>query len=212
MSLFEDRLNEYLGAATDTTDIRAVVRRCWFYDFLDFPLRLWDGKGRLFTEDGSEWYGTVNNRDENVHRTPGLADGRDGTAPSYEFTFGYLDAETYEALKTEQHRVNGRTLTCYLALFENGEGLRPGTPIDFLKSVTMESSKFDERLAVEGSSVVRRYSITILAKDGNSGRSAIPGRSYADTHQKRYARELGVELDRGAEFLAGLANRTYKKP
>jgi hypothetical protein len=212
MSLFEDRLNDYLGGVDDATDIRAVVRRCWFYDFDGIPTRIWQGKGKLYTSDGNEWLGTIDANGNDVHQTPRLSDGRDGTAPTYEFRFGYIDRDTYEALKSDQALVAGRPLVCYLALFRNGEGLRPETPIDFFKELTMQSTKFEERLVLEGTSMVRRYLVTVIAKDGNSGRSSIPGRSYADTHQKRYARELGVELDRGAEFLAGLANRTYKVP
>lgn len=210
MSLFEEKLDEYIGEPEDNTEIRAMVRRCWFFDFVDAPVRMWQGKGKLFTSDGNEWLGTVDVNGVDMLRTPRLSDGRDGTAPTYEFGFGYVDQATYEALKADQSRAAGRSLTCWLALFEAGEGLRPQTPIEFFKELTMLSTKFEEKIFLEGTSLVRRYYLTIIAKDGNSGRSSIPGRTYADTMQKAYARSLGVDLDRGAEFLAGLANRTYK--
>lgn len=212
MSLFDDRLNEYLGDATDVTDIRAVVRKAYFYDFYGFPTRMWNGKGKLYTSDGNVWLGTIDNDGNNVHQAPRLSDDRDGTAPTYEFKFGYVDEATYDGLKADQALVAGRPLTIYRVLFQNGDGLRPKTPIRFAKQVTMESTKFEEVLVGEGTSLVRRYSASVIAKGGNAGRSNVPGRSYADTQQKRYAASLGVALDRGAEFLPGLANRTYKRP
>lgn len=216
MSAFEDKLNEYLGVATDKSDIRAIVRPCYYYDFDGAPVRMWRGRGKLHTIDGEAsehtWLGTIDGDGNDMHRVPRLSDGRDGTAPTYEFGFGYLSEEHYQAAKANRDMVRDRPLTIYLALFEAGEGLRPQTPIEFYKELTMISARFDESLRLEGTSLIRRYSLTIIAKDGNAGRSNVPGRTYADTMQREYARSLGVELDRGAEFLASLANRTYKQP
>lgn len=44
MSAFYDQIDEILGAATDLTDMVPTVRKCWFYDFVDEPVRLWDGR------------------------------------------------------------------------------------------------------------------------------------------------------------------------
>lgn len=212
MSLFETRLDEYLSGSTDTTDLRAMVRRLWDFDFDGIRIRLWEGQGLLHTEDGNTWLGTKTPK-ANYLQVPRLSDGRDGTAPIYQFGFGYVDKATYQALKADQTKVYNRPLTCYLALFQGpDEGLRPNTPIEHYKSLTMLSSAFEEKLVMDGRTLVRRYRITVQAKDGNSGRSQVPRRTYADTMQKEYAKQLGVELDRGAEFLAGLANRTYKVP
>jgi len=210
MSLFDDRLEEYLGDADSQSDIRAIVRRCWFYDIQGIPIRMWQGQGRLFTSDGNIWLGTVDAAGNDVHKTPRISDGRDGTALTYEFSLGYLDQETYEGIKADQNRIAERPLTCYLALFRLGGGLRPDTPIEFFKEFTMMSARFDETLDLVDTSLVRRYKVTVIAKDGNSGRSSTPSRTYTDTMQKEYARQLGVENDRGCEFIAGLANRTYK--
>ena len=68
-----------------------------------------------------------------------------------------------------------------------------------------------ESISREDRTFVKRYKITVIAKDDNFGRSDSPRRTYADTMQKEYAKGLGVALDRGAEFLAGLAYRTYKQ-
>jgi len=219
MSAFYDQINEVLGNAEDVTDIVATVRKCWLYDFKDEPVRLWDGQGNFIDIDGNEWLGTVDANGGNLHKTPSLQDGRDGTSASYTFTLnipsipGEDTLELYNALKADQSKVFGRALTCYLVLFQEGEGLRPGTPISFYKEMTMFSPKFSETIERSSSgSIIKTYSASITAKDNNHGRSETPDRTYADTMQKRRAQQLGVSIDRGAEYLALLANRTYQVP
>lgn len=221
MSAFYDLIDEIVGAADSTTDIVATVRKCWLYDFAVEPVRLWDGQGNFTDSDGNEWLGTVSENGANLHRTPALQDGRDGTSASYTFSFNIptipgQESEIlalYNGLKSEQGNVFGRTLTCYLALFVEGEGLRPGTPLSFYKELIMFSPKFDETIDRSASgAIVKTYTMSITAKDNNSGRAEAPDRTYADTMQKRRAAQLGVSVDRGAEYLALLANRTYQVP
>lgn len=221
MSAFSDQVDEILGAADSSTDIVATARKCWFYDFKDDPVRLWDGQGDFIDIDGNEWTGTVDANGNNHHKAPALQDGRDGTSASYTFSFnipttpGHEDEALYlyNGLKSEQDKVFGRKLTCYIVLFIEGEGLRPNTPLSFYKEMTMFSPKFSETLARSPSgSIVKNYTASITAKDNNHGRNETPGRSYADTMQKRRANQLGVAVDRGCEFLALLANRTYQIP
>ena len=219
MSEFYDVLEEYLGEDDALTDIRAVVQRLWFYDFVGTPLRLWSGKGRLFTTDGNEWLGTVDGNDNDHHSTPVIQDGRDGTSATYTFGLtipeipGESQFELYEALKADQALVAGRPLTCYLAVFQMNEGLRPLTPIIFYKQLKMIEPRFSEMVDTDDNmTLVRKYKVSVTAKDGNIGRSNRPAGTYADTMQKRRAAEMGVALDRGCEFLAALANRTYQVP
>lgn len=221
MSAFYDQIDHILGSADSASDIVATVRKCWLYDFAVEPVRLWDGQGTFIDRDGNEWLGTVDSRGGNLHKTPSLQDGRDGTSASYTFSFnvptipGQEDEvlALYNGLKSEQANVFGRPLTCYLVIFIEGEGLRPGTPLSFYKQLTMFSPKFSETIERTSSGVVvKNYSLSITAKDNNHGRSEMPDRTYADTMQKRRAAQLGVALDRGAEFLALLANRTYQVP
>ncbi len=219
MSAFYDQIDEILGAADDVTDIVAMVRKCWLYDFKDEPVRLWDGQGNFIDSDGNEWMGTVDANGSNLHKTPTLQDGRDGTSASYNFSLsipslpGQETLELYNELKADQSKVFGRTLTCYIVLFIDGEGLRPGTPVSFYKQMTMFSPKFDEKIDRSQSGVVvKAYTVSVTAKDSNHGRSETPDRTYADTMQKRRAAQLGVSVDRGAEYLALLANRTYQIP
>lgn len=221
MSEFDDLLEEYLGTEDVLSDIRVVVRRLWFYDFIGFPTRMWSGKGRLFTPGSPaaiEWLGTINEANQDIHVTPRLQDGRDGSSANYQFKMtipdipGESSGELYEALKADQWRVNGQTLTCYLAIFKDGEGLRPTTPIKFFKQLVMRSPTFTEGFTTgAGGVLVRSYSVTVLAKDSNSGRSRVPNRSYTDTCQREYARQLGVtgQDDLGCEYVADLANRTF---
>lgn len=219
MSAFYDQINAILGAADDVSDIVATVRKCWFYDFKDDPVRLWDGKGSFVDSHGHEWLGTISPSGANIHTTPSLQDGRDGTSASYTFTLnipnvaGQDTVALYDGLKADQSKVFGRALTCYLVLFIEGEGLRPSTPLSFYKEMTMFSPKFSETIQRASSGVVtKNYTVSVTAKDNNHGRSETPDRTYADTMQKRRAAQLGVSLDRGSEFLALLANRTYQVP
>jgi len=219
MSDFYDVVDEYLGDDDALSDIRVVVRKCWFYDFTDYPVRLWDGQGKLFTTDGEEWLGSIGPDGINLHKTPALQDGRDGTSATYSMTLNLYDIpgtsarELYEELKTDQWRVSGRTLKVMLVVFKEGEALRPETPITFFKELTMLPPKFSETQDRDDAGrFVKRYSVTVPCKDGNIGRSNVPNGTYADTIQKQRARELGVTLDRGCEFLALLANRTFQIP
>lgn len=219
MSEFYDLIDEYLGDSDSLSDIRVMIRRLWFYDFVDDPVRLWQGKGKLHTSDGNEWLGTIDANDADHHVAPPLQDGRDGSSASYNFSLtipempGQSQFELYEAIKADQAKVAGRSLTCYLAIFKEGEALRPTTPISFFKELTMFSPRFSEKIEVDGEGRVQRvYQVSVVAKDANYGRSETPNGTYADTIQKRRAAEHGVALDRGSEFLALLANRTYQIP
>lgn len=219
MTDFWTTVDEFYGDDDAIDDIRVTVRRLWFYDFNGAPVRMWEGQGKLFTSDGNEWLGTLTQDGTNLHTTPTLQDGRDGTSATYEFTLTIPDLpgeparQTYDQLKEDQWRVNGRSLWCYLAVFKTDEGLRPSTPIIAFKELTMFSTRFNEKLdSPDGKRLERTYEISVVCKDANYGRSNKPNGTYADTMQKRRAAELGVENDRGCEFLAGLASRTYTLP
>lgn len=221
MSEFDDLLEEYLGDADALSDQIVVVRRLWFYDFDGYPTRMWQGKGRLFTSDGNEWLGTVNNFDQDIHVTPRLQDGRNGSSAAYQFSMtlpdipGETAGELYEALKADQNLVFGRNLTCYLAVFKPGEALRPTTPIKFFKQLVMQTPKFSESLSPDSNgTLVRSYKVSLTARDSNFGRASKPNRTYNDTTQREYARQLGAgtPADKGCEFIAALANRTYQIP
>lgn len=218
MTDFHTLLDEYVGAADSIADISATVRRLWFYDFEGYPLRLWQGKGKLYTQDGNEWLGTIDANNNDHHATPAIQDGRDGSSASYEMSLtipsipGQSDFELYNALKAEQGLVAKRKLTSYLAIFKVDEALRPETPIVFYKELTMFSPKFSEKTEFDGGMVKRIYKVSIIAKDDNYGRSSIPNGTYTDTVQKRRAEELGVTGDRGCEYVATLANRTVQIP
>jgi hypothetical protein len=219
VSAFYDLIDDIVGSADSVADIQATVRKCWLYDFRDEPVRLWDGQGNFIDVGGNEWLGTVDANGFNIHKTPSLQDGRDGTSASYSFELTIPNGEgvdplaLYNALKADQAQVSGRTLTCYLVLFVEGEGLRPNAPLSFYKQLIMQAPKFSEAIARDSAGrVTKQYRCSVVARDSNSGRSAVPGRTYADTMQKRRAAELGIAVDKGAEYLALLANRTYQIP
>lgn len=212
---FWDVLEEYLGEQDDVTDIRAIVRRCWFYDFNGYPIRVWQGQGRLYTTDNNEWLGTIDAKGSDLHKVPSIQDGRDGSSATYTFTLNIIDTpgqparQMYDAIKEEQWRVTGRKITCYLGIFKPNEALRPQTPIIFFKEFLMMSPKFSEKIDTdETGAFIKKYSASVVAKDNNFGRSNVPGGKYTDAHQKDRALLQGVTLDRGCEFVALLANKT----
>lgn len=219
MSDFETALNEYYGDATSTDDIRVVCRPCFFFDFDGHPLHVWRGQGLLTTSDGNEWYGSIAGDGNDCLTTPAIQDGRDGTSATYDFSLeipeipGEDTRALYQSLKEDQWRVNGRSIWCYHALFLVDEGLRPVTPIRAFRELTMFSTKFSESVeSPNGKALKLRYKITVSTKDANFGRSKKPGGTYTDTMQKRRAAEQGYSNDRGCEFIAALANRTYTLP
>ena len=215
---FYDVLDEYIGGDDEFTDVRAIVRRCWFYDFVDHPIRVWQGKGKLFTSDGNEWLGTNDANGLDHHKTPTITDGRDGSSARYEMGLNLIDTpgaaatSVYQDIRNEQSRVFGRNVTCYLAIFGINEGLRPQTPIVFFREFTMMNSKFSEKLEFVNGASVKKYQCSVVCKDGNFGRSEIPNGTYSNAVQQERARQLGVETDLGCSFVAALANRTYQIP
>lgn len=218
MSAFDDLIEEMLGDDDALSDIRITVRRLWFYDFAGYPIRMWQGQGKLFTSDGHEWLGTIDANGTDHHKTPSIQDGRDGSSATYNTSMTLFDIpgqtkqQLYESMKSDQSIVFGRSLTAYLAIFKEGEALRPSTPISFFKELTMQSPKFAESIEERNRTIIKKYTVSITSKDGNFGRSNTPNGTYADTIQKQRAKELGVTVDKGSEYLALLANRTYQIP
>lgn len=216
---FNDLLEEYIGDADSLDDIQVVVRRLWFYDFDGYPVRMWQGQGTLITEDGLEWMGTIDANKKDHHKTPSIQDARDGSSGNYQLSMTIIDTggesarELYESLKADQWRVANRKVTCYLVVFKHGEALRPTVPYVFFKELRMMRPKFTERPESNGRGGIKLiYQVSISGRDENFGRARRPNRSYADTMQKQHAKELGVAIDRGCEYLATLANKTMQIP
>lgn len=201
---FETVLLELLGTAADAYDIRAGVRRCYFYDFDGYPVRLWDGQGVL-NAGGYEWLGTIDADGNNHHTAPQIQDARDGASPRYEFGIPYLDRDTFDAMKADQALAQGRELTIYHALFQIGEGMLPTTPLRFTAKLQMMGTQFSEQF----SGGVMMRSATVICRSLEYGRSRTPAGTYTDTAQVERARLLGLGSDSGCSMVAGNAFRTY---
>ncbi|WP_226782757.1 hypothetical protein [Oceaniglobus trochenteri] len=224
MSAFSDFILEQTGTASDAFDIKVVVRRCFFYDFDGYPLRLWDGQGVLTTTMGvggavetpagtlasNEWIGTIDGDGTNRHQSPAVSDQRDGISPRLEFTIPFIDAATYAALKADQDRARGRSITVYRAAFRPGEGIAPQTPIAFSYRLSMKGVSFSRMVSGEPGDERLVYSATVLARGAGEGRSLSPRGTYTDTSQRERARLLGVASDSGCSFVAANAQRTYR--
>ncbi|WP_108482254.1 hypothetical protein [Oceaniglobus ichthyenteri] len=223
MSDFTDYLLDQIGDATDTHDINLRLVNCYFYDFDGVPVRLWDGQGVLVTSTGvgdpvvtpngtiaaNEWLGTFDGRGNNMHQPAAVGDERDGASPRYEFTIPYLDRATFDAIRADQDKAKGRSLTCYHVLVRPGEGLRAGLPIRFAYRLTMRGVTFSESREGAPGAEQRVYSARVLARTGEAGRSLAPRGTMTATSLRERSRQLGVVSDSGADFIAGNAQRTY---
>ena len=200
---FQTELLDAIGTATDAWDIRASTRRCFYYDIAGYPLRIWDGMGVLLA-DAQDWLGTIDQNGTNHHQAPAVRDMRDGASPEYRFTIPYVDSTTFDALKADQALVVVRKVTCYRVIVLEGEGLRPGTALQFAYRLTMRGAEFSERM--EGGKLIR--SATVLAR-GNDGRAKLPNGTMTDAAQTERARVLGLASDSGCSFVAANSSRTY---
>lgn len=208
---FATALLDLTGTAADAYDIKAAVRRCFFYDFTGQPVRLWDGHGVL-QAGGYSWLGTFDANGQNRHQAPAVRDPRDGTAPRYEFSLPFIDQTTFLALKADQSRASGRNLTCYHVLCQVGEGLIPTTELLFSYRLAMRGVQFSERVEGEiGAQTIIR-SATVIAKPLEYGRSRVPAGTFTDTAQNDRARVLGLASDSGCSFVAANSRRTYTIP
>lgn len=205
---FQSALLDLTGSATDAWDIKAIVRRCFLYDFVNAPVRLWDGQGVL-TAGGYDWLGTHDANGRNLHQAPAVRDPRDGTSPRYEFTLPYLDQATFLALKASQTLAAGRDLICYQALFQVGEGLIPTTDLLFSYRLAIRGVQFAERVEGEPASATIIRSASVLAKSLEYGRSRMPNGTFTDTAQQERARQLGVAPDSGCSFVSKNSRRTF---
>jgi len=208
---FDATLLALTGTAADAFDIKAIVRRAFFYDFDGHPVRLWDGQGVL-QAGGYRWLGTHDANGVNHHKTPAVRDARDGTAPRYEFGIPYLDQATFLALKADQALAQGRNLTCYHALFQVGEGLIPTTELRFDYRLAMRGVRFSESVSGEPGQEQIVRSATVMAKSLEYGRSRVPAGTMTDTAQQERARVLGLASDSGCAFVAANSRRTYIRP
>ena len=205
---FTEELLDATGTAADAFDIKAMARRCFFYDFLPVPVRLWDGHGVL-KAGGFEWLGTYDANGVNQHKAPVVRDERDGSAPRYEFGIPYLDQATFLALKANQALARYRTLICYRAIFKAGEGLNPLTSLWFDYRLFIRGVQFAERVEGDPGNQMIIRSASVIAKSSGDGRTRTPGGTMTDTAQRERARVMGIASDSGCSMVAKNARRTF---
>lgn len=206
---FDSVLADLLGGASDSHDIRATVRRCWFFDFDGYPVRLWDGQGALVA-GGYSWIGTRDAAGNNRLAVDALLDGRDGASPRYTIGLPYIDADTYAALKADQALAKGRRVTCQRVIVLDGEGLRPATPLKFSHRLTMQEVEFSTGWEGRPANPAKVYGAAVICRADDAGRTRAPGGTWSATSQVERARLLGLPSDSGCSFVATNANRTYR--
>lgn len=190
-------------------DIRSevVCRRLIEFDFDVGPLRMWEGNGTLRTHDGLEWLGFYRG-DQSFLSIPVLSDGRDGSSPLLEFALGYINEETFNALKEAPTRVKGRSITIWRVYMTDDEGLRPVTPRGYPIRLTMLSTSFTNELVQDDVGYVRRLSCSVTARPVDERRTYAPNGTVSDADQNRRAARWGVVPDKYARFVALQQNRT----
>lgn len=208
MTMFAEFILDATGSATDAFDIRAVTRRLFFYDFDGYPIRLWDGVGKLYA-GGQEWLGTIDANGTNRHSAPLVRDPRDGASPAYTFSLPYVDKVTFDALKADQQLAKGRNLTCWYCGFLTGEGLRPSPELKFNYRLTIRSTDFAQRVEFDGLETRAVYSASVQCRSLEAGRSRLPSGVYGSSAQAERARLLGLASDSGCDFVAANSRRTY---
>jgi hypothetical protein len=205
---FSDELLALTGTATDAFDVKAMVRRCFLYDFVGSPVRVWDGHGVL-NAGGFEWLGTYDSAGQNHHTAPAVRDTRDGASPRYEFGIPYLDLTTFNALKASQALARGRDLICYHVLVKVGEGLVPTTALQYSYRLAIRGVQFSERVEGEPGAEHVIRGASVLARSLEYGRTRVPAGTMTDTAQRARALALGVTADSGCSFVAKNAHRTF---
>ncbi len=202
MSFYDD-IEAALNAGTEI-----MTRRAWFFDFLGYPFRIWEGNGKCFAA-GQEWQGAIKG-EQNYFQAPRLSDGRSGESPLYEFRLGYITKEGYDLLKNDDTVVKDRLIYWYRFYFKAGEYLRPLTAPLLVTTVMMKSRSFKETKVFDpaSESIVSNYSVGVRARDGNEGQSEAPYAFVTDTDQNARSAALGVSPDRYARFVPLQINRT----
>ena len=203
---FRDTLEAAIGTSGD---IHATVRRCFFFDFDGFPIRLWHGQGKLITNDGQEWMGFLNSEGVSVLGIPNLSSVRDGSSPEYRFTLPFITEEHHTALKADQGLIKNRDLKIYRTIIKDKEGLRPSTDLKFVMGLKMKGAEFSETVEINNGSILKIFSASLLCKNSEEGRSKMSNSIYSDQSQRNFAAERGIPSDSGCAFITKNSRRTY---
>jgi hypothetical protein len=165
------------------------------------PWRMAGVEGTLITPDGERWSGWVVNGEAKM-TPPKITDIRDGSSPLYEFTVGYIDEETYLRLRDDKDKVKGRLLIVY-SIYLSDNSLRATVPPGDAWRLRMKSTRFVEKIEKDGEGgYVRRYVVSVIAKNINEGRSRAYFGTMSDTGQRARSEQLfGIEGDAYGQFI-----------
>ncbi|TPW31172.1 hypothetical protein [Pararhizobium mangrovi] len=196
---------------TAKSDRQLVCRPTVEAHFLSSTVRIWGGIGPMITPDGERWHGwnAINDGGDVVSffQPPKLTDIRDGSSPLYEFTLGYVDEETYHKTRDLEEEVKGRLLVCSSVYLEEGK-TRAATPPGDSWRLRMKQSRFSEKITKDEDGGHRRlYSMSVIAKNINEGRSMTQFGIMNDAGQRARSLEMfGVADDAYAQFVVAYIN------
>jgi hypothetical protein len=225
---FRSEVLAAVGSQSDSFDISASVRTCYFYDFDGYPTRIWDGQGVLTTTTShggtftgtdvtlapDEWLGTVTASGGNLHQSPELRDPRDSNSPEYTFGMLIFNKDMRDSIKADTSLAEGRSLSIYDAIMLSGEGLRPQTAIQLYTKLTIQSIRFlDEPIQTQdGSNPSIIYRAQAICRDAGKERSRAGMGTYTDVSQRERARLLGLPSDSGCSYVSANARRVIQFP
>lgn len=204
---FEEAMLAYLESTVkmDRSMICAIGLK---FEFKSATVRLWGGKGNLYTPDGEVWTGWVGKNDQAFISVPKTIDVRTGDSPTKTIELGYLTKELYEKLREdEEEEVTNRDLTIYKIYLEHGSTrtiIPPGDPQTF----KMTGRSFREKRSIlKTGQISEQYTASVNYKNVNAGRSKTFSGSMSSAGQKARSSILyGDDNDEYGSQIARYAN------
>lgn len=188
--LFPSAIATQLAGRTVRVDVLVELR------FASGPIRVWNGFGRLETNDGFAWEGVAG-----LGGVSGLSQSIDGVAPPQSLTLSGVDQRFVTKANGERDEYMFRPVICYLQFFDDAwQPLDNPLPITFRQIVGM-------RVAREQASDGFAYAVTIEAETPFVTRKRPPYAYLNDRDQ-----QLRFPGDRGLERVAGIDNKTVTFP
>lgn len=109
MAFFPETAAEALAGQT----VRAAM--LVHFDFLDDPMRVWQGFGALHTQDDEDWQGLGE-----LGTIGGIESAIAGTSPQVTFSLSGVDPAIVAKTLASSDQVRGRDVTIYLQFFDDG--------------------------------------------------------------------------------------------
>lgn len=166
------------------------------FDFVSGIIRLWNGVGRLDTQDGQSWQGIANMGD-----VGSLDQSYNGDAPSQTFRLSGVDADFANIARGNRDEYYRQPVTVYLQFFdEDWQTLDNPFAVTLREMQQLRASK----QLTDGGEV---YTVEITAETPFTIRRRPPSSYYTDRDQ-----QLRYPGDRGCEYVANIDGKSITFP